>query len=120
LISEIIDLDNAWQDAIKRKDADALRQLAADDMVFTHGDCTVDDKERFMAHIMESQNAISAITSTDVAVRLYDNVAVVTCAVRQDYTRDEKSGQLNFRQTHVWICKDGRWQFLANQSTMIR
>ena len=120
MISEIIKLDNAWQDAIRRKDADALRQLAADDMIFTHGDCTVDDKEGFVAHIMESKNAITAITSTDVAVRLHGAMAVVTCAVRQDYTRDGRAGQLNFRQTHVWIHEDDHWQFLANQSTMVR
>jgi len=71
MISEIIKLNNPWQHAIKRKDAEALRELAAD------------AKEGFVAHIMESQNNITAVTSTDVAVRVHGAMAVVACAVRR-------------------------------------
>lgn len=115
---EIIAVDRVWEDAIIAVDVRTLNRLAADEMVYTHAGCDVDDKSAFIDHIVNGALRFTRIDYEDVAVRTVGPTAVLTCALHlETVDRCQVAGGLHFRTTHVWICRDERWQLLANQST---
>jgi ketosteroid isomerase-like protein len=62
---------------------------------------------------------MESLVNDDIQVRIYGNVAVVTArgTARGRYKGQDASGQ--FRYIRVWIKREGRWQAIAAQSTMI-
>ena len=120
MVSEIIALDRAWEDAIIQENIDEMNRLASDDLVYTHANCIIDNKAAFIDHIIEGELRFVAINYEDIEVRMHGPTAVLTCALHLD-TLDSgnKKGELHFRTTHVWIFEDDQWQLLANQSTHI-
>ena len=120
IATEIIALDRAWEDAIIQKNADEMARLAADDLIYTHAGCSIDDKPGMIDHIMNGELTFVSVDYEDIQVRAHGDMAVLTCALHLDtLDKEGKEGELHFRTTHVWILEKGRWQLLANQSTHI-
>jgi ketosteroid isomerase-like protein len=120
-MDEIVALDRAWEDAITNRDAGELGRLGSDDLIYTHASSVVEDKGRFIDHIVNGRLRFAKIDYEDIVVRAYGRMALLTCALHLD-TVDSSTGtegELHFRITHVWIREDGRWQLLANQSTYL-
>lgn len=114
----VIELDREWEDAIIARDVETMERLASDDLVYTHASCAVDDKAIFLLHIADGPLRFVEISYDDIAVRLTDTTAVLTCELHlRTLDRDQRPGELHFRTTHVWVKEVGHWRLLANQST---
>lgn len=121
MTDEIIALDQAWEQAIIDEDVASMRRLAADDLVYTHSNCVVHDKEAFVSYILNGPIDFQTVRYEDVETRLHGDMALLTYSLHKTYAlkADGRQDELHFRSSHVWIRQDGRWQLLANHATRI-
>ena len=119
--AEIVALDRAWEDAIIAVDTAVLERLGAEDLVYTHGDASIEGKPGFIDHIVNGALRFERIDYEDTEIRMRDGAAVLTCALHLE-TRDQQGhhGQLHFRMTHVWVREPDGWRLLASQSTHLK
>jgi len=118
-VQELIKLEREFGDAQPRRDIARLKQLIADDFVATVPPGKVINKAEVIAQVTSPDLEMESLVNDDIQVRIYGNVAIVTArgAARGKYKGQDASGQ--FRYTRVWIKREGRWQAIAAQSTMM-
>ena len=118
----IIALESAWDQAEQNKDATALANLLADNLVYVDYDGSLNNKQQFLASIKSARVSSEQINNEGVTVRLYNNnnnVAVSTGIYRDKGVENGKPFQRRGRFTNVWINQNGAWQCIASQSTLI-
>src|SRR5260370_25957601 len=118
----IIALESAWDQAEQNKDATALANLLADNLVYVDYDGRLNNKQQFLASIKSARVSSEQINNEGVTVRLYNNnnnVAVSTGIYRDKGVENGKPFQRRGRFTNVWINQNGAWQCIASQSTLI-
>jgi ketosteroid isomerase-like protein len=118
-IQEVERLERSFGEAITRGDAAALDRLMADDFVGTNPLARVLDKKQTMAELASPDYELQALVNEDIRVRLFGDVAVATArgTAKGRYKGQDASGQ--FRYTRAWVKREGQWQAVAAQATMI-
>ncbi len=104
--------------SLMKKDRATMERMYADDYMYLHSNGTVNNKAQEIAEYMSSDLKWTAHKATDLKVRLYRDVAVVTGT--QTLTGSAKgyvSGPRRF--TELWIRRNGRWQTVGGQSTIV-
>jgi hypothetical protein len=109
---DLIKLDKEWTAAELRGDKDAVSKVVADDYQETIAEGKVQDKAGYMAGIKASTNKDVA---DDYNVRVFGDMAIMTH--RGTVTTDKESFQ--YRSTHVWAKRDGRWQIIAHHGSTV-
>jgi uncharacterized protein (TIGR02246 family) len=104
--------------AIIHKDAAALNRQYTDDY-FRIGDTgTVTGKSEFIASVTKPDYGTTKLEASDVKIRVYGNVAVVTELVTATGGATGKTQTSHAsRQTVVWLKQDGVWKKHVFQTT---
>ena len=109
----LIQMDRAWTAAELRGDTKAAGMYVADDFWGTQPDGSLQNKTQYLADL-------KATKDTDVAdqyvVRFFGpDLAVMT-------HRGTVTGEhpLQYRSTHVWVNRGGKWQIVAHHSSNIQ
>ena len=109
--AKLIQMDRDWTAAELKGDMKAISTFVADDFWGTLPDGTMQNKTQYLA-------AIKATKDTDVAdeysVRFFGDVAVMT---HRGTVKGENPVQ--YRSTHVWVNRGGKWQIVAHHSSEI-
>ncbi len=108
----LIDMDKAWTAAEIRGDMKAVSMYIADDYMGTTPDGKTQNKKQYLADI-------KATKDTDVAdeytVRMFGpELAVMT---HRGTVKGENN--LQYRSTHVWVNRGGKWVIVAHHSSEI-
>jgi hypothetical protein len=116
---EVLKASQVANDAsLIKKDRAAMERLYADDYTYTHSNGTVASKAQDIAASMSSDQAWTAHKSDDLKVRIYRDVAVVTgISTLTGSAKGYASGPRRF--TEVWVRRNGRWQMVSGQSTLV-
>jgi uncharacterized protein (TIGR02246 family) len=115
----IIALESAWDQAEQNKDAAALANLLADNIVYVDFDGSISSKQQFLAEVKSADMTGEQIKNEGVTVRLYGNVAVSTGIYRDKGMEKGKPFSRRGRFTNVWLNQNGKWECIASQSTLI-
>jgi hypothetical protein len=112
LEAALIQMDKDWTAAELKGDTQAAGMFVADDFWETTPDGKVMDKKAYLADL-------KATKDTDVAdqyvVRFFgNNMAVMT---HRGTVRGQRDYQ--YRSTHVWMNRGGKWQIVAHHSSEI-
>jgi uncharacterized protein (TIGR02246 family) len=121
---------SATEDAVRAADAarikafiaadrTALGSLLGEDLTYTHSSGKLDGKAAIIDAITSGKTQYHSMTPEDVVVRLYGDVAILTGLAAVNVTNDGKLLDLKLRFTSVYAKRDGRWQFVAWQSTRL-
>ena len=117
-IREIVDMERQAKEASLRRDADfSLRTLAEDYVAITPlGQVTT--KQETISARRSGQLRYEALNVTDMVVRVYGDMAVVTARadVKGRQLGEDFSGP--YRYTRVWVRRNGRWQTVSYQATV--
>ena len=97
-------VENAWDQA-QLGDGKALATLVADAYVYTDYDGTVMNKAQFIADTEDRSYRLTAVTSSDVKVYLYDNAAVVTGAYHTKGIYKGNPFDHRGRYTDMWVSR---------------
>jgi ketosteroid isomerase-like protein len=116
---ELPALEQAWAEAVKQRDVEAIDRLQAEEYVFTDPAGQAWTKPRELDTIKSGDLAIDAFELSRVKVQLYDNTAVVTLRIvwHGQFRGNDTSGPQ--RMTDVFVKRAGRWQCVASQATRI-
>jgi ketosteroid isomerase-like protein len=105
--------------AIKRGDMETLDRLWAFDYVFIPPSGAVVTKAQRLAVLKSSDTKIEAVGRDEANIRLYEHTAVV---ISLTTAKGRVAGQdldNQFRGTIVLVKRDGRWQMVSEQSSVI-
>ncbi|MEO8574735.1 MAG: nuclear transport factor 2 family protein [Pyrinomonadaceae bacterium] len=108
---KLIQLDKAWTRAELTGDKKAAAELIADDYAGTTQRGEVENKTQYLASVVPNADIVKA---DDYKVTIYGNTAIMT-------HRSTVSGVRNiqFRSTHVWMKRNGKWQIVAHHGSQI-
>ena len=116
---EVLKAARALEEAsLTKKDRGTLERYYADEYVYTHSNGTVLNKAQEIPTIMSPDQAWTAYKIDDLKARIYGNVAIVTGL--ETLTGSSKayvSGPRRF--TEVWVRRNGRWQMVGGQTTLV-
>ena len=105
--------------AVVKGDWAKLEKETADDYTLINMNGQMTNKAQMMEGFKSGQNKLTADDISDMTVRVYDDVAVVTgkADVKGMMGGKDVSGEAMF--TRVYVKKGGRWQAVALQQTRI-
>ncbi|HUR97648.1 MAG TPA: nuclear transport factor 2 family protein [Pyrinomonadaceae bacterium] len=108
---KLIEMDKAWTHAELTGDKKAAGNVVADDYVGTTQRGEIENKTQYLAGVTPNSDMVKA---DDYKVTIYGNTAVMT-------HRSTVSGVRNiqFRSTHIWMKRKGKWQIVAHHGSMI-
>lgn len=116
---ELIQIERDWCAAITKKDSAVLARILADDYMSVGSRGGTSTKASELANL-KGPDPLSSCVNTNFKVRVYGDAAVVTGLSTQSGTN--KGVAFKDRQvlwTDTFIRKDGRWQCVAGQSTLV-
>jgi ketosteroid isomerase-like protein len=117
--ARILGLENAWDRAVKQKDAAALKMLLAPELVYVDYDGKLRDKAEYLASIQSPTFHPERIVSESVNVHIYGAVAVVSGVYREKGEKNGKPYTLRERFTDTWVLRSENWMCVASHSTLI-
>jgi ketosteroid isomerase-like protein len=112
-------LNEASGEAQVKRDMATLDRLLADDFILTRANGVVANKAQNLADVQSGERSFTSYKNDDVRVRLYGDAAVVTGQVVSSGTYKGQDFSGRFRYTKVFVKKDGQWQIVAWQATLM-
>ena len=113
-------LESAWNHAEQSKDAAALNQLLADTFVYVDYDGALMNKKQFLASTTNDEVQQEQINNEGMTVQVYGDAAVVNGVYRDKGLERGKPFSRHGRFTDTWIFRNGAWQCVASQSTLMK
>jgi ketosteroid isomerase-like protein len=110
---DLIKLENDWNDALVKKDGNAINRMLAKEYVLTRPDGSMATKAELDSDLQSGVDKITAASSDDIKVLVFGDSAVVTSrwTGKETYKGQDVSGA--YRATDFFIYRDGRWQAAA-------
>jgi len=115
----LIQLEQDWASAFRRKDIRFIETVLADEFVATYSDGSRGDRAKELALAADFNLQIDSSTLDEFIVKIYGDTAVVWMS--QHLVGPSKGSQLRvtFHYVDVFVMRDGRWQCVASQSTRV-
>jgi len=110
-----------YRQALVKKDFAVLEKIWTDDYTFIDAHVRLRTKAERLADLHSAATSLDSIRHEEQpVVHIHGDVGIVisTVTLVGRYGGKEVSGE--FRSTHIWAHRDGRWQLLMNQLTAIK
>ena len=114
-MDEIIALENRRIEAMTSGDVEALGEILADDLIYTHTTARLDTKASFIEAIASGTTNYKSVERKNVEVRDLGDTAVVTGHARFHVGNNK----FEARFTDVYAKRNNAWQMVAWQSTRL-
>lgn len=108
---KLIQLDKAWTFAELKGDKKAAGALVAEDYTGTTQRGEVENKAQYLAQIAPNADFVR---SDDYKVRVFGNTAIMTHRGTVEGVRN-----MQFRSTHIWMKRGGKWLVVAHHGGQI-
>ena len=107
---------NGWTQAAVKQDSGALHKYLAEDLQYAHAGGKTQDRDEYIAAVMTGPSHYESFTFSDVKVKVYGKVALLT-----GFVDVKMPGQEAFRvrTLQVYTDNNGQWQMAAHQSTRL-
>ena len=114
----LMQIERNWTDAALKKDAAALDKILADDWV-GQGPTGIATKAQALAELKSGDNKVDSETLGEMKVRVFGNTAVVTGSDDEKSSYKGKDTSGHHVWTDVFVKRNGRWQAVASQDTLM-
>jgi hypothetical protein len=108
---QLIQLDKAWTSAELKGDKKAVGELVAGDYVGTTQRGEIENKTQYLAGVTPNSDNVKA---DDYKVTVHGNMAIMTHRATVAGVRN-----IQFRSTHIWMKRKGKWQIVAHHGSMV-
>ena len=123
---ELVQLERDWSAAYLKHDTATIDRILAEDYVGTDGRGFMTNKAQELDEAKEPAPGapvppflVLDESVTDMKVRRYGNVGVVTGRVIEKIRSDDKEATIQYRRTTVWVKRHGRWQCVSFHGSRI-
>ena len=116
---DLIQPESRFNDALVRADIKTIKEIEADDLIFTDATGTVTSKADEMQSLKSGDVKFESIQMTDTRTQDFGDIAVVTGRLveKAQYKNSDISG--TYRFTDVWAKRKGKWEHVAGQETLV-
>jgi hypothetical protein len=111
------DAEDARYDALVRADWDALEELFAPELRYTHSSGTTDTRESYLAKLRGGYYRYHGVEHPIDAVVLDRDAAVVVGRMDAEISVDGARRSLRNTSLAVWVRRSGGWKLLAYAPT---
>lgn len=108
---QLIQLDRSWTQAELKGDKQAAGKMIAEDYVGTTQQGEVENKAKYLASVVPNSDSVK---SDDYKITIYGNTAVMTHRATVEGVRN-----MQFRSTHIWMKRGGKWLIVAHHGSRI-
>jgi len=115
----IIALDKKRMDVTVKQDLDALSDILADDLVYTHTSARVDTKESLIGNIKSGAAVYTALEASEVDAKDLGSAVVLTGVARVSVTSNGRPNSFGMRFVNVYANRGGEWKMVVWQSTRL-
>src|ERR1700730_19309772 len=115
----LIQLEQDWDAAFRRKDLPFIETVPADESGATYSDGSRGDRAKELALATEFNLQIDSSTLDEFIVRIYGDTAVVWMSQHLVGPSQGRQLALTLRYIDVFVLRAGRWQCVASQSTRV-
>ena len=118
--AKILALENAWNLAEAHKDAKAMEQLMARELVFVDYDGTVLNKAQVLAGVRTSTSQQPKMEMESITARVSGKTVLVTGVYKDSGRLHGKAYSRKGRFMDVWVEQEnGNWRCVASQATLM-
>ena len=116
---ELIRLEKEWGDAEVKCDVAFFDRILGDEYMFPNPEGVVWTKALYMANLKSGDLTVVSSVLDEIKVNVYGDFAV--CFGRSTGKAKLKGMDINsqYRFTDTWVKRDGRWQCVADHSSVI-
>ena len=113
--------EKKWVTAIKARDAEALRAVLSDQLIYGHASGIVDNKSTYIDKVASGKQKYEGVEQGELMIRVHGDTAVVhtrmhVWGVNPDGKFDDKVMLL-----HVWLKeKKSGWRLIAHQTAKLQ
>ena len=111
-------LEEAWAQAVIRRDSMAFRRLLHPRFVYTENE-RVMNKTELIREIVYGTDTVESAGNEDMKVYMHGATAVVTGILTLRGRGASGAFDRRFRYTDTWIQRGGRWQVIAAQDYLL-
>lgn len=117
---QVMQIEREWIDAFVRSDTETLERILAEDFIFTDPAGNILTKAEWIEDMTNGTLKFESIQIDDLKVRVFGNSAAVANG-RTTVKAQSKEGGFNgkFCYTVMYVKRDGRWQPVAEQATLL-
>ena len=115
----VMRIERELLNAILKGDPSASERYLADTYVFTGPDGMVENKAQSIADLKSGDLKLQAASLDGAKVQVYGDTAIVTYSSNDKGTFKGKDISGTTRWTDVFVNRNGRWQVVASQGTML-
>ncbi len=108
---KLIQLDKAWTFAELKGDKKIAGAMVASDYLGTTQRGEIENKTQYLASLAPNADMIR---SDDYKVRVFGNTAIMTHRAKVEGVRN-----IEFRSTHIWMKRGGKWLVVAHHGGQI-
>jgi ketosteroid isomerase-like protein len=114
----LMQMERDWTEAQLQKDTAALDKIIADDWV-GQGPAGTQTKAQGLADLKSEDQKFASITLGNMKVRVFGDTAVVTGSDDEKSSYKSKDTSGHYLWSDVFVKREGRWQAVASQGTLI-
>ena len=114
---ELIKAERELADAFIKRDIAGLERILAEEFIDSNPDGIAQDKASAIAET--KSGTVLSVTFSDLKVRMYGDVGIVTGLYTQKAILNGKDATGTNRFTDVFVKRAGRWQLVSTQSTRV-
>lgn len=115
----VIELDAKRMRAMATKDVTALKELLADELIYTHSSARLDTKQSLIGAMESGATVYTGVEPSGVEAQDHGDTVVLTGTARINVTSKGAPNAFTVRFTDVYVRRGGRWQMVAWQSTKV-
>jgi ketosteroid isomerase-like protein len=120
VVSKIVALEKAWNQAYKLRDVKAIDALLDDGMVLVNDDGSLQSKGVFLASVRESKASDEQqVTPESISVHIFGGVAIATGVFREKGVEGGKAFVRRNRFVDMWVNKSGSWVCVSASATPV-
>jgi len=116
--TQLVALENTWDQAELHNDPAALKMLSRDDFIITEPDGELMTKGQLMATTADRSYHYDVLVSEGYRVRVYGTAAVVTGTHHEKGSAKGKPFDRRGRFTDTWLKFGGGWQCAASHDSL--
>ena len=108
---QLVQLDKAWTAAELKGDKKAAAALLGTDFVGTTQRGEIQNKTEYIAAVTANSDMVKA---DDYKITIHGNIAIMTHRSTVEGVRN-----IQFRSTHIWMKRGGKWLIVAHHGSQI-
>ncbi len=116
---KIIELDRQRMAAMAERDIDKLKEILADDLIYTHSSARLDTKQSLIGAMQSGATVYTAIEPSEVVAQDLGDAVVLTGVAAISVNAGGKPNSFRVRFTDVYANKGGQWQMVTWHSTRL-